>query len=128
MSKIFKLFIALLLAISLGMATVICCCVAPAVMAHFHKVSVCSHCLSQNSSNTHSCPDSNCSYKLTNAEAFHSHIISFSALVIYSHDFFFNQHLKSTVLPSLISVYPRGSPPLSPSFTPLYLRTFTLRI
>jgi hypothetical protein len=128
MRKISKIFIASLLAVSLGMATVICCCVAPAVMVHFHKVSVCSHCESQNSSQTHSCPDSSCSYKLTNAEAFHSHSISFSAPVVYTHDFFFNQHLTSTFLPSLVSAYPRGSPPLTSSFTPLYLRTFTLRV
>jgi hypothetical protein len=128
MGKIFKLLIAFALAVSLGMATVICCCVAPAVMAHFHKVSVCSHCSSQNSSNSHSCPDSNCSYKLTNAEAFHGHIISFSAPVVDIHSFFFNHHFTSTFLPSLVSAYPRGSPPLTSSFTPLYLRTFTLRI
>jgi hypothetical protein len=127
MGKIFKLFIVALLAASLGMATVICCCVAPAVMAHFHKVIMCSHCSSQDSSHS-STPDSNCSYKLTNAEAFHSHIISFSAPLVDTHSFFFNQHLTSTFLPSLVLAYPRGSPPLTSSFTPLYLRTFTLRI
>jgi len=128
MGKTFKLFIAFLLAVSLGMATVICCCVAPAVMAHFHKISVCNHCSSQNSSQTHSCPDSNCSYKLTNAESFHGNAISFSAPVIDTHSFFFNRHLTFTFHHSFVSVYPRGSPPLTVSFTPLYLRTFTLRI
>ena len=128
MARISKIFIASLLAVSLGMATVICCCVAPAIMTHFHKVSVCSHCSSQNSSQTHSCPDSNCAYKLTNAESFHSNIISFSAPVVDTHTFFFNQHLTLTFPLSLVSAYPRGSPPLTSSFTPLYLRTFNLRI
>jgi hypothetical protein len=129
MGKIFKLLIASLLTASLGMATVLCCCVAPSVMAHFHKVTMCSHCSSQNSSPTHSSvPDTNCLYKLTNAEVLHSNTISFSALAVYIHGFFFDHHITRPFLPSVIAGYPRGSPPLTASFIPLYLRTFTLRI
>ena len=127
--KLLKIFTASLLSVSLGVATVVCCCVAPAVMAHLHKASVCTHCLPQKSSQGHSsAPGDNCMYQLTNADAFHHQTISSPVLITFTPHTFFNKHVSIPFLSSSISTYPRGSPPLTASFVPLYLRTFSLRI
>lgn len=127
MRKIFKLFTASLLTVSLSVATVICCCSASAVMAHFHKVAMCGHCSEKSSHDNSSNPDATCKYQLTSAEFSHSKTLSFSIPTV-SIPFVFDRHLSTPFLPSVISSYPRGSPPLTASFIPLYLRTFTLRI
>src|SRR5579872_5708412 len=129
MKSFLKLFISFLLTVCLGVATVICCCFAPAVMAHFHKVSMCRHCPSQGPSHGHSSgPTDNCLYRLSNAEIFHGQIVISAAPAVFIHYIFFDKHLATPFLPSLVQAYPRGSPPLPASFTPLYLRTFHLRI
>ena len=130
MERIFKLFIVSLLMVCLIVATVICCCFAPAVMAHFHKISACSHCQAQNSSH---CKSSNsagaCQYHLTSAEFSHSQAISLSVVsVIVSIAFVsFNKHLI-VFLPSSPLVYPPGGPPLIVSSVPIYISTHSLRI
>ncbi len=129
MIKIFKLFIASLLIISLGVATVICCCIAPSVMAHFHKAVMCSHCQGENSHSNSSNPAGACRQQLTSAEFFHAQTIS-SPIVsakFFPVSVFLNNH-QVTPTRSLLLAYPPGGPPLGISFTPLYLRTFNLRV
>ncbi len=129
MEKIFKLFTVFLLAVSLTVATVICCCFVPAVMTHFHKISMCSHCHGQNSPDHSSNPAGTCQHHLTSAESSHSPaVLSFAASgVSFPVPVSFDKHI-TIFLPSSILACPRGSPPLTASFTPLYLRTFSLRI
>ena len=128
MGRIFKHSIASLLTISLAVTTVVCCCVGPAVMAHFHKTSVCSHCPTQKSSHDHSSnPGNNCMYQLTSADTFHGKIISAPTSVVFT-SVFFDHHIPTPFLASSLSAYPRGSPPLNVNFTPIYLRTLSLRI
>jgi hypothetical protein len=76
MKRIFKLYIACLLTVSLGVATVICCCIAPSVMAHFHRTVMCSHCQGENSNGNSSNPARTCRYQLTSAEFSNNQIIS----------------------------------------------------
>ena len=128
MGKISKILISSLLTVSMFLATVICCCIGSAVMEQLHKPSMCKDCATQGSSHSKSSnPTEGCLYHLTSAEISHSHAISFSSPTS-SIPNFFDKHLTTPLLPSLISSYPRGSPPLTASFIPLYLRTFTLRI
>jgi len=125
----FKLFTASLLTIALSVATVMCCCSASAAVAHFHKVDSCSQCPGQASHDNSSNPAGACQNQLTSAEFSHSQIITtpnVSVLPFHSPDFLNNY--KITLTHSLLSAYPPGGPPLGISFTPLYLRTFNLRI
>ena len=129
MRKIFKLFIASLLTVCLSVATVICCCSASAAMAHFHKTVMCSHCQGQASHNNSSNPAGTCQHQLTSAEFSHTQTI-FSPVVsntVFPAAVFVNNH-QITLTHSLLLVYPPGGPPLGISFTPLYLRTFNLRV
>ena len=129
MRKLLKIFTASLVTGCLSVMTVVCCCVAPVVMAHLHKAAVCSHCPTQDSSHGKpSNPTETCLYHLANAETSHSQTISFFAPVVFTPTIFFDKHITTSFLPSSISAYPRGSPPLAASFVPLYLRTFSLRI
>jgi hypothetical protein len=131
MKKIVKISIASLLAVSLSVATVVCCCIGSALTAeHTHKVSACNHCPSQGTASKHSSnPADSCTYHLTNAEISHGQIIIAHAAAVFVPASFFDRHAVRPFLPSSIQAYPRGSPPLDlPSFTPLYLRTFNLRI
>jgi len=121
--------VALLLTLSLGVATVICCCIAPSVMAQFHKAAVCSHCPGEKSQGNPSNPAGTCQQQLTSADIFNGSIIS-SPIVPAKHfpvTVFLNDH-HITLTRSLLLAYPPGGPPLGISFTPLYLRTFNLRI
>ena len=129
MKKTFKLLIAFLLTVALSVATVICCCIAPSVMAHFHKTAMCSHCQSTNSHSNSSNPMGACQYQLTSADLSHAQTIS-SPIISVQHfplSVFVNNH-QITFTRSLLLAYPPGAPPLGISFTPLYLRTFNLRI
>ena len=128
MKKIFKLFIASILTLSLGFATVVCCCIAPSVMAHFHKVVTCSHCQAKDPNAKPSNPAKICQQQLTSAEFFH--VSTISSPIVSIHHFpaslFLNDH---HIIPThLLLAYPPGGPLLGISFTPLYLRTFNLRI
>ncbi len=129
MKKVLKLFIASLLTVSLGVATVICCCIAPVVMAHFHKAAMCSHCHDQNSNDHSSNPAGTCQQQLTSAEF--SHVPTISSPVVSADSFpvsvFLNNH-QIALTQSLLLAYPPGGPPLGISLTPLYLRTFNLRV
>jgi hypothetical protein len=128
MKRIFKFSIASLLAMCLAVATVVCCCIAPAVTAHFHKVAMCSHCPDQSSQGNSSNPAGVCRNQLTSAEFLHGQTISTPNVSAQSFPapVFLNHH---TVLsPALSLAYPPGSPPLGISFIPLYLRTFNLRV
>jgi len=129
MRKIFNLFIAFLLAASLSVATVVCCCIAPSVMAYFHKTVACSHCPGENPSGNSSNPAAACQNQLTSAEFTHSPIILSSSVSGNSFPsvVFLNDH-QIALTRSLLLAYPPGGPPLGISFTPLYLRTFNLRI
>lgn len=129
MAKIFKIFVISLLTVCLSVATVICCCVAPAVISHFHKVSGCSHCHDQNSAGSSSTAAGSCQSHITVADASHSQTITSSAAasVFLPVQITFDKYTIS-LLPSSVVSYPRGSPPLGASLVPLYLRTFSLRI
>jgi hypothetical protein len=129
MKRIFKLLIASLLTVSLGVATVICCCIAPSVMAHFHKAVTCSHCPDKNSQGNSPNPAGTCQQQLTSAEFLHSQTIS--SPVFSGHSFHVSDilnHHQITFTHSLLLAYPPGGPPLGISFTPLYLTTFNLRV
>ena len=129
MRKIFNLFIASLLTVSLGVATVVCCCIAPSVMAHIHKTAMCSHCPDQGSQSHPVNPAGACQQQLTSAELLHSQTISFDHVLgkLFQAPIFFDNHI-TTIPPPTSLAYPPGSPPSGISFTPLYLRTFNLRI
>jgi len=129
MKKIFNLSIASLLAVSLSVATVICCCIAPSVMAHFHQSAMCSHCPDQNSSSNAPNPAGTCQQQLTSAELSHGQTMVFSHAPgsPFSAPIFLGKHITTLPPPSSL-VYPPGSPPLGISLTPLYLRTFNLRV
>ena len=129
MRKIIKLFIASLLTASLSFATVICCCIAPSVMAHFHKTAMCSHCSGESSHSHSSNPLGSCQNQLTSADLSHAQTISSSTVSVqhFPLSIFVSNH-QIAIIHSLLSVYPPGGPPLGISFTPLYLRTFNLRI
>jgi len=129
MKRIFKLSIAALLTMTLGVATVVCCCIAPTVMAVFHKQIVCSHCPGDKSQGKSSSPATACQQQLTSAEFLHSSTIVspvVSAKAFPVTHFLINHQL--TLAPSILSAYPPGGPPLGISLTPLYLRTFNLRV
>jgi len=125
----FKLFIASLLTVSLGLATVVCCCIGPSVMEHFHKAVLCSHCQDKNSQSNAPNPAQACQQQITSADFLHSQTIS--APIVSGNHFpvsdFLNNH-RIILTHQLLSAYPPGGPPLGISLTPLYLRTFNLRI
>jgi hypothetical protein len=129
MRKIFRVFTASLLTIVLSVATVVCCCSASAAMANFHKVNDCSHCPGKSAHSNSSDPVGTCQYQLTSAEFSHSPIVisSIVSAKIFPALIFLNNH-QVTLTHSLLLAYPPGGPPLGISFTPLYLRTFNLRI
>lgn len=129
MKKAFKPLIVCLLTLSLGVATVLCCCIAPVVMAHFHKTVMCSHCPDQDSHGKSSNPIASCQQQLTSADFLHSPTIT-SPIVSGKHfpvSVFISNH-QINLTRSLLLAYPPGGPPLGVSFTPLYLRTFNLRV
>jgi hypothetical protein len=129
MKRVLKLFLASLLTVSLSLATVICCCIAPSVIVHFHKTDACSHCSSQGAHNNAPNPAGACQNQLTSAEFLHSQAISTPnvSATLSPVSAFLSIH-RTTVIPSILLAYPPGGPPLGISFTPLYLRTFNLRI
>lgn len=128
MKKIFKLFIASLLTVSLGVATVVCCCIAPTLTTFFHKATVCSHCPDQNSHHNSSNPAGTCQQQLTSAEFLHPQTIS--SPIVSANPFpvsvFSNNHQLN--LTHSLLVYPPGGSSPGFSFAPLYLRTFNLRV
>jgi len=129
MKKIFKLYTASILSVSLGVATVLCCCIAPTVMALFHRTTVCSHCHGQDPQGKPPNPAQACQQQLTSADFLHPPTIS--SPVVTGHfvpwTAFVNIHrLIPTHSPLL--AYPPGGPPPGIGFTPLYLRTFDLRV
>ncbi len=129
MRRMMKLFTASLLTVALSVATVMCCCSASATAAHFHKVDSCDHCPDQGSHDNSSNPSGTCQQQLTSAEFSHAQTI-FSPVVsatTFPISAFLNNHQR-ILSPSLPLAYPPGSPPPSISLTPLYLRTFSLRI
>ena len=129
MKRIINLSIVSLLTVSLGVATVVCCCIAPSVATLFHKSMVCGHCQDQNSRNNPANPAAACQQQLTSAELSHGQTILFSHAPgrAFSAQIFFDKHITTLPPPSSL-VYPPGSPPLDISLAPLYLRTFNLRI
>ncbi len=129
MSKILKLSVAVLVATSLGVATVLCCCTAASVLTHFQKSPACGHCSQeQNSSNPSSNPTAVCPNQLSNAELLQAPAISVktTAKFFFPTSFFLDKS-RRIVVPRPSTIYPPGGPPPR-SFTPLYLRTFNLRI
>jgi len=128
MRKILKPFIVSLSIISLSVATVMCCCSALAVAAHFHKATMCSHCPDNSPHDNPSHSTDTCQYQLTSAEFYHSSSISLLVVskVFFTPTFFYHKFITVLPPPGLIKLH--GSPPLITSFSPLYLRTFNLRI
>jgi hypothetical protein len=124
--KILKPFIASVVALSMLVATVICCCIATGVIAHFHKPAMC--CEKQSSSHQDSAPMGSCQNHLTSAEFSHAQtVLTVPAAISFSPAISLGTHHADFVA-SFPQVYSRGSPPLAASFTPLYLRTFNLRV
>jgi hypothetical protein len=129
MKRIFRLFLVSSLTLCLMATTVICCCIGPVVMSHFHKAAMCNHCQDQNPNNHSSNPAGACQHQLTSAELPPGQIIAFSKDLgsPFPSPNFLDRHITTLPPPSSL-VYPPGSPPLGISFTPLYLRTFNLRV
>src|SRR5580658_2549144 len=127
MNKISKILISSLLTVSMFVATVICCCIGAGVMAHFQKpAAMC--CEKQNPSHQDSAPMGTCQNHLTSAEFSHAQIVlTAPAAISFSPAISLGTHHADFVA-SFPQVYSRGSPPLAANFTPLYLRTFNLRI
>ena len=124
--KIFKSFTASVLAVTMFVATAVCCCIGTAVVAHFHKPAMC--CEKQNSSHQDSAPMGACQNHLTSAEFSHAPtVLTAPAAISFSPAISLGTHHADFVA-SFPQVYSCGSPPLAASFTPLYLRTFNLRI
>ena len=126
----FRPFVAFLLIGFLSVATVMCCCSARALAAHFHKAAICSHCPGGHGSHDNSSnPAGTCQHQFSNAEFSHSPTIASSTVsnISFHASVFFDKH-TTTLPPSLSLVYPPGSPLLAASLIPLYLRTFNLRI
>jgi hypothetical protein len=124
--KIFKSFTVSVLAVTMLVATVMCCCIGAAVMAHFHKPAMC--CEKQNSSHQDSGPMGTCQNHLTSAEFSHAQtVLTAPAAIGFSPTISLGTHHADFVA-SFPQVYSRGSPQFAASFTPLYLRTFNLRI
>jgi len=126
--KAFKLITASVLAVSMFVATVICCCIGGALMAHFQKPST--MCCEKKDASSHdtSNPSSACLNHLTSAEFTHTPTTIDKPAAA---GFGYNSHpstYQTDFLYSFDQIYPRGSPPLTVSLIPLYLRTFTLRI
>ncbi|MDE1920287.1 MAG: hypothetical protein KGJ09_02960 [Candidatus Omnitrophica bacterium] len=127
MKKISRIFVAFLLAVSLVVSTVICCCIAPAVAAHFQKEAACSHCMGHKASGRPS--DPLCPQQLMSADFLHAPALTFSESTggfSFTPVLFVGHHPVLTRL--ILSVHPPGGPPLGMDFIPLYLRTFQLRI
>ncbi len=128
MNRILKLLIASALTVSMCIATVLCCCIAPEVMAHFHKKVTCGHCADERSHSNPANPAGACQQQLSSTD-FLQDQISFSPAVSGHHvviaDFLVNHRVSLTSF--LLSAHPPGGPPLG-SLAPLYLRTFNLRI
>lgn len=128
MRKILNSFIVFSVVATFTIFSVLCCCTASAVMAHFHQKVMCGHCEDKNS-NSHPCNSSaSCQHQFSSAEILHGQTIVSSQLLLghFYVSVFLNHH--RTFFPSTLSaVDPPGSPPRL-SFTPLYLRTFNLRI
>jgi hypothetical protein len=129
MRKIVKPVIALSIAAAFAFSAVLCCCTASAVMTHFHKKVICSDCPNQNDHGKSSSPIGDCQQQLTSADLSQVQTIVSSAVsggafpapvILIGH--------HTSLTHSLLFAYPPGGPPLGISFTPLYLRTFNLRI
>jgi hypothetical protein len=129
MRKIFKPLIALSIIAAFAVFSVLCCCTASAVTAHFQKATTCSHCHGQNSNGHPFDPIKACQNQLKSAEFSHSQIIypQINSVGPFQSPVFINNH-RPILSPSLSLAYPPGSSPPGISFTPLYLRTFNLRV
>jgi len=125
MARISKFFIHLSIIAAFSCFSVLCCCTAAGVMAHLHKKVMCSHCQEQNANGHAADPAGKCQHQWINAELSQSPII----LSAFSSGASSLVDKHPTVLSfSLRIVYPPGGPPLGISLTPLYLRTFHLRV
>jgi len=127
MRKIFKLFIALCILAAFTVFSVLCCCTAASLSARFHKDIVCSHCQPEKSNKQSSAPAETCHHQFIGAEsstAFTLALVSGDS----SSTLYIVEHAKICTVPLLLRIYPPGGPPLGISLTPLYLRTFQLRI
>jgi len=124
--KILKPFIASVLALSMLVATVVCCCIATGLMAHFHKPAMC--CEKQNPSHQDSAPMGSCQNHLTSAEFSHAQtVLTAPAVAIFSPVISLGTHHADFVA-SFPQVYSRGSPPLIISTVPIYIQIRSLRI
>ena len=127
MRKIFKPLISLGIIVAFVFFSVLCCCTATAFMAQFHKKVTCSHC-HQKSSQSPVSPGS-CQHQFLSADVTHaSNNISTDVSVSSPHVLGFHHVSGPGRIVELTRMYPPGGPPLGISFTPLYLRTFNLRI
>ena len=129
MRNFFEIFAVSVLTVCLAVTTVMCCCLGPAVMAHFHKAAVCGHCSSPSSSHDHSSnPAGTCQYHLTSAEFSPAQAILFSvAAPVFTPIAFFDKHTINFLF-SFPTIYPRGSPALAAGSTPIYIQIRSLRL
>jgi len=125
--KILKPFAASILALTMFVATVLCCCIGAGVVAHFYKpAAMC--CEKQNASHQASSPMGSCQNHLTSAEFSHAQtVLTAPAAISFSPAISLGTH-HANFLASFPQVYSRGSPPLIISTVPIYLQIRNLRI
>ena len=127
MKEYYKRLIVSLLTVSLGWATVVCCCIAPSVASLFHKTVACSHCHQQDAQGTPSNPGA-CQQQLTSADILHNQIVFSPVLsgrhVVLSASLIYQ---RVSLTSSLLTAFPPGGPPPG-NLAPLYLRSFILRV
>lgn len=126
MAKLLKFSIASILTACVAVATVICCCAGPTVMAHLHKKAMCGHCKEKAAGHS-SNPAQMCQSHLTDAEALAPQSIAGpEKAIVYTHTVAAKLFIPTVLYQN--SLYPRGSPPLAAARLPLYLQTHSLRI
>ena len=127
--KILKPLVALSITAAFAIFSVLCCCTASATKAHCHKVDACNHCPAQGPGDHSSNPSGTCQHQLINADITNVQTISLPvASGAFSPVFSFLDKYRTPGSPVLSLFHPPGGPPLGISFTPLYLRTFNLRV
>lgn len=128
MSKVVKMLVACVITMTLGLATVVCCCIAPAVSVLFHKTVACSHCASESGHATVPNAAKVCLQQLTSGDLLAGWQPVAPKPGILNSLLILLLGLTAIRVRFRPSLYPPGPPPGGIGLAPLYLRTFQLRI
>ena len=128
MGKVVKILLACVLTATLGLATVVCCCIAPAVSVLFHKAVACSHCAADNGRAAAPNAAKVCLQQLTSGDLLAGWQPAAPRPAAFTLLFYFLLGLLGIFAQPGRLLYPPGPPPPGPGLAPLYLRTYQLRI